>query len=179
MYVFYDEGTGAVKFTANGSDDITLGRTNWIEVEAQDLGDLTAWAVTGGVLELVSLAPMKRDFIAEVNSTIGELRRQYITTIPGQETIYALKKQEAQAYIADGAPNMDNYPFLSEERGVTAATAYQVAQVWLNKDAIWRTMASNIEGHRIKYARFLEVAATVEALTTLMNNFRAMIVARS
>jgi hypothetical protein len=50
MYVFYEPLTGAISYTATGTDELVEGRENWIEVPNQELGDLSAWSVVEDVL---------------------------------------------------------------------------------------------------------------------------------
>ena len=59
MYVFYDPSTGAVSYTATGTDDLVKDRENWIEVPEQELGNLAAWSVVAGVLVLDAAAELQ------------------------------------------------------------------------------------------------------------------------
>jgi hypothetical protein len=59
MYVFYDPATGAVSYTATGTDDLVKDRENWIEVPEQELGNLAAWRVVAEVLVLDAVAELQ------------------------------------------------------------------------------------------------------------------------
>lgn len=68
MQVCYEAGTGVILFTVDG-DEVPPGiGGDWIEAEAQSLGDLTAWRVIDGALVLFDLEPMRLAFRAAVNN---------------------------------------------------------------------------------------------------------------
>ena len=73
-------------------------------------------------------------------------RLLYITDIPGQDAIYQAKLEEARAYVLDADPAAADYPLIWSEVGVTAPTAAEVAQVFLNLNAMWKSAAALIDG---------------------------------
>ena len=89
-------------------------------------------------------------------------RSKFITALPAQDMIYLRKESEALAYVADPAPDMADYPFLSSEIGVTAPDAWSVAQVWLYMSAMWRGIAAQLEGIRLSAVMAIEQASTEE-----------------
>lgn len=116
-----------------------------------------------------SLAIRRAKRTAEINAGAAQLRRVFLTDIPGQDMIYAEKEAEARRWVqaesamAEGGPepDLDDYVWLAGEVGITAETASQLAQVWLNMAALWRLAGPAIEGLR------LGSVAQVEAGTTL------------
>ena len=160
MYVFYDS-EGLVTFTASGDPSIVEGRSDWVEIPEQELGDLFGWRVIEGELVLVDITQNKLQAKDLVNKRIGETRIKYITNIPGQDPIYLKKEQEARDYIADPDPNMANYPFLSAEVGITAPEAYQLAQVWLYMANAWNPLAAMLEGLRMSTLNSVDAATTI------------------
>ena len=62
--------------------------------------------------------------------------------------IYLRKELEARAYVAQinagQTPDLADYKFLTMEIGITAPDAV-VAQVWLNRSALWEIVGSTIE----------------------------------
>lgn len=119
------------------------------------------------------LIPLRAQAIADVNTQAGNVRSRFITTIPGQEMIYLKKEQEAISYIAeDPAPtNLVNYPLLAAEIGVTASTAYELAQIWLNMASQWQAVAGMIETARLTAVYTIEVAQTESAIAAAMQQF--------
>lgn len=167
MYVIYNE-TGNIQFTMKG--ELPEG-VSYLEIPDQDLGDLTAWSVVEGQLVRTTIAPLQAETIAAINATIGEIRARYITVAPGQDPIYAAKEAEARDYIADSAPDMSKYPFLSAEVGVTAPDAYQLAQLWLGMASLWRTVASALERIRLVAINSVQAASTPEETATAVADF--------
>lgn len=101
---------------------------------------------------------------ARINAAIGKTRLKYVTDIPGQQTIYTQKQAEAREYLtANPTPvALGDYPLLAAEIGVTAPTAWQLAQVWANKAILFKQVAAITERLRME-ASFTIAAATTEA----------------
>lgn len=106
------------------------------------------------------LAQAKADAIARVNAAAGTLRGRYITIIPGQEMIYLAKEAEARAYLTESPEpeTLASYPLIAAEVGITAPSAYAIAQVWANMAAIWRGIAAQIETARLGAVAQIEAA---------------------
>ena len=93
------------------------------------------------------------------------LRQHYITVIPGQEMIYLAKEAEAVRYLAEAPETLTEYQMLSAEVGVTAPTAYELAQLWANMSALWRQVAATIEHIRLSAIYAVEAAPDADAIT--------------
>ena len=176
MYIYYEPGTGAIIQTIALPPSIPPSRLgdHWIEAESAP-DDLHSWMVVDGELtqrtDPETVARLATDAIAVVNTAVGALRSQFITNIPGQEMLYLAKEAEAGAYLADPDPDLDDYPLVSAEVGITAATPYEVAQVYLNLGAYFRTVAAQLETLRLGYVTQLEAAATPTQVEVLLSNF--------
>lgn len=107
--------------------------------------------------------------IARVNAAAGAIRARFVTQIPAQEMLYLRKEAEARAWIADPAPDLADYPLLAAEIGVTAPTAAELAQIWLNLAQIWISVAAPLETARLSGVGALEGAATDEAIDTALS----------
>lgn len=63
--------------------------------------------------------------------------------------IYADKRAEAERFleaVANGSePDAADYPYLSAETGISAATMIDLAYMWLAMDAAWKKVAALIE----------------------------------
>lgn len=92
--------------------------------------------------ELVSA---RQTAIREIAAIRGAARLAYITDLPGQDMLYIAKMEEARAFIAEAEPDPADYPLIASEVGVTAPTAEEVAQVFLNLNALWRLAAGAID----------------------------------
>ena len=115
--------------------------------------------------------------IAEVNQMIGAMRAQYITPIPGQEMLYLAKRAEAAAFLAlDPEPaTLDALPLLAAEIGITAPSAAELAQIWLNLGALWEGVAAQLEGLRLGAIKAIEEAGDGAAIEAAVGQVRAVV----
>ncbi|MGN7869545.1 hypothetical protein [Paracoccus sp. 22332] len=91
------------------------------------------------------LEAWKRNGLAEITVLRGRARLAYITDLPGQDMLYMAKAEEARAYLSDPAPTDADYPLVMSEVGITAPTAYEVAQVFANLNSLWRYAAGSLD----------------------------------
>lgn len=84
-----------------------------------------------------------------VNMWAADRRARVITLTPGQSDIYEMKRAEAAAFIADAEPDPADYPAIYAEVGITGTNAEEVAQVFLNLNAVSREAVLAIEADRI------------------------------
>lgn len=114
----------------------------------------------------------RKETTASVNREVGKIRSKYITTIEGQEMLYLDKEREAVAFLSDPEPDLANYPFISREVGVTATTAQELAQVWLNSAFMWRQIAAELEKQRFEALNAIAVATTYDEVETVFEQFK-------
>lgn len=169
--VFY-RPDGSVAFTTDGEEaPPTLDMSGLAVLSTgQPLGDLSAWAVIDGALELVSLEPARARAMAKLSAWIAAARAQFITELPGQEMVYLAKEAEARAWVAAIAPVLADYPLLSAEVGITAPDAEQLAQLWLNMATLWRATAAELEALRLStQAAILAAESEAEIAAVLLS----------
>jgi hypothetical protein len=175
-YVYFDPETGTVTGIMNNTElQPETGSTvlfldgPWIEDRPED------WRVIDGELVLVSLEGIKRKRLAEISEWIGSKRREYITDIPGQEMIYQAKVEEAKAYVQmDAEPeSLEEFPFLAQEVGVTAPSAWGLAQLWLFMSSHWRSVASELERLRLTASRDVQEAGSSEEIELILSGLKA------
>lgn len=117
------------------------------------------------VVEAEALESRKSNAVNTENVRVGETRKDIITAIPGQEMIYLRKEQEALDWVADiKTKDATNFPFIFNEVGITADTADQVAQVFLNKSHMWIQIALQMEKDRLLKVESIKSATTDEEL---------------
>lgn len=114
---------------------------------------------------------------ARINARIGEVRRAYITAIPGQEMLYQAKEAEARAYLAHdpAPPDLSDYPLLAAEVGITAETAIDLANLWLAMAAQWRAVAAQLETLRLGTIKTIGDATTLAAIASAEASFAAQV----
>ena len=115
------------------------------------------------------LATEKRAAVAQVNGMADQVRRMFITPIIGQEMVYLEKEAEARRYLNDIEPDLSDYPFISAEVGVSAVTAQQVAQLYLNLGAQWRVVGSMLENVRLGSIAAIEAATTLAQISAAVD----------
>ena len=117
------------------------------------------------------LAQAQAEAIVKINVQTGKARGYFITDLPGQQLIYQQKEAEARAFIDDVAPDMADYPYLDAEVGVTAATAYDVALVYLEQASKWRAAGPLLEGHRMSMIQGVAQCSTVDQVDQVYSGF--------
>jgi hypothetical protein len=82
-----------------------------------------------------------------IDLVASEVRARFATS--NKHQIYADKRQEAERFLAavesGDEPDAAQYPYLSAETGVSAATMLDLAYMWLSMDAAWKGVAALIE----------------------------------
>lgn len=105
------------------------------------------------------LAAARAEAQGQALAIVARLRAGFLTALPGQDMIYLRKEAEARAYVAAGAPSdLDAFPFLAAEIGITGRDAREVAQVILNLSAIWTEAGAALEALRLRAAADLSAA---------------------
>lgn len=114
----------------------------------------------------VDLAHLRAEAVRRVDKAAEAERQRWITGGSGQAMVYLAKAAEARRYLATVPPPADlaDYPLLSAEVGITAATALDLAQTWLALDAGWTTVAARIEGARLAAKAAIAAASTPAAI---------------
>ena len=108
------------------------------------------------------LEAVKAAEVSRINAQIGQARAAHITLSPGQDMIYARKEAEARAFLAlEAEPkDLNAFPFMSAEVGLTAPSAFELAQIWANMAAMLTGLAADLERQR------MTAIAAVQACTT-------------
>ena len=82
--------------------------------------------------------------------------------------IYLAKEAEAVRYLAETPATLDGYPMLAAEVGITAPTAYELAQLWVNMSDLWRGIAAQIETARLGAIYQIETAPDAAAVDAIV-----------
>ncbi|WP_143542812.1 hypothetical protein [Cereibacter azotoformans] len=115
------------------------------------------------------LAVLRAEAICGINRVAGEIRRRYVTVMPGEEMLYLRKEAEARAYLADPDPDPADYPLIMAEEGITAPTAWHVAQVYLGLSAVWISLAAPLETARLGAIAQIELAEDAETIRAIVD----------
>ena len=95
------------------------------------------------------LNALKAQLHAQIDREAGEVRSFFITTVAGQELVYAEKRREAEALLADPTLAEETTPHLTAE-----AMANQVARLAKAEEIVatataWALVSSQIEVRRL------------------------------
>lgn len=177
MRLYYDETTGELLYTLNFQRESEYpAATNWIDVEDPPR-HFEGYRVVEGVLSMIDISPERKAAISEINMSMSTIREQYVTNITGQEMLYQVKEEEARAYlVSDPEPtDLTDYPLIAAEVGITAPTAYEVAQVYLNMAIQWKTLAAQLETLRLGTIKSIEEALDTASISVAKQTYYATI----
>jgi hypothetical protein len=115
------------------------------------------------------LASARAAALARVTQAVDALRRRVYTDIAGQDALYLEKRAEAVAYVRQtemaGEPkDLDDYPLLANEVGVTAPTPWQLAQIWLHRSDQFKALGIATERARMIAATAITQAEGLAAI---------------
>lgn len=110
------------------------------------------------------LPPLRSALCSNIDRAAGAARARHITTSPGQESTYIAKGQEAERYIADGAPaDTAPYVMLTAEAGALGITVADLADQVIATRAAWLQLAGAVEAARLGGKAAVEGAETIAA----------------
>ncbi len=105
-----------------------------------------------------------------IDAVANDVRARWAT--PGKHQIYADKRMEAERYLAEAQsgtpPDLAQFPYLSAEIGVSAATAADLAELWLFMDGQWKQVAALIEQISIGAKARVKVAPSPDAIKAIV-----------
>lgn len=100
--------------------------------------------------------------LAKIDREAGAFRSRFITAIPGQETTYILKEDEARAWV-EGVSDPADFPYLREESTAKGITVAALVTVVLTTAAQWRALNPKIEAARTAAKDAVLAASTIAA----------------
>lgn len=135
-----------------------------------DEGVSIGWNYSDGVFTPPALPPVDLDALklvlkAAVDAAAEVERHKYITQGSGQAMTYQAKAAEAIRYHETNGQG--DYPFLSEEVGVTGDTLADVAATILTMHHEWQIIGGQIERERLAAKKAVELATTITELNNI------------
>lgn len=111
-----------------------------------------------------SLEKEKAEAKEEIDRQIGEIRKLYITVVPGQDLVYQEKRIEAERLIAD--PNLDpsEAPHIYLEASLNEVDPLTQANMILQAAAAWREISAPLEEIRLSAKKKVDQAETKEEI---------------
>lgn len=141
----------------------------WITIDTPGADILAGYPVGTIEIPMVPIEGPELDAIkdtlkAAIDSSAEIERMKYITAGAGQAMTYMQKADEASRYLATVAkgetPAAADYPLLSAEVGITAATIGEVAAVVNGAFIFWQQKGAAIEAARLGAKAAIDAAST-------------------
>lgn len=107
---------------------------------------------------------------AAIDQAAGTARRRYITDVPGQEAVYLVKLQEAEAYLLAHAADAGAAvpPYIAAEAAAIGQSAIAVATNVAALGGFWNgTVGPAIEGARLGGKAAVAGAAGADEASTI------------
>jgi len=127
---------------AFGSDGTIIGRETLTTEQQTALDALLA--------DYDPLEGIKAVACSRINATAEALCSNLITPGQTQQTRYARKLAQAEAYLQDGTPTEAEYPLIFNEVGITASNAGAVATAIVQASEAYGTFCDTVELVRAK-----------------------------
>lgn len=132
--------------TALGTDEVNRGVIPTSVPVGMAMWDGSA-IVADAATQAAQLQALEKRLHAQIDYQAGQFREQFITSIPGQETTYRLKEDEARSWTSGADPA--NFPYLNEEATRRGVSIDDVAALVIQLADQWRALNPKIEGTRV------------------------------
>lgn len=117
----------------------------------------------------ISLVALQSSACNQIDAAAGTQRGKYTTQVAGQNEVYQLKLNEAQAYQKATSPVATDYPHLNAEATQTNTPIATVAANVIGTYNQWLPISAKIEGYRLGGKQAVNAATTTAAVQTALN----------
>lgn len=170
---------GAVPLAPYSTQDLPRLRwtgAEWEELEIKEPDPPSAEEVRATAA--AHLAEARKTAARQVNAAVDRFRKRIFTVIAGQDSLYLEKRAEAVAYVRlaerSGEPaTLEDYPLLANEVGVTAPSAWQLAQIWLFRSDQFKRVGAETERLRMDAMMRIGAAPDFTSIETIEQDFNA------
>jgi hypothetical protein len=143
--------------------------TEYHNVLSAPIGDKFIWDFESSTWKYTeTLQEIKASTLSDIDILAGVKRLKYITDVPGQQSVYLVKLEQAQNYLED---NSISAPYISIESEIMGVPMVVAAQQIVDKANLWNNVIGpQIEGIRRKNKLAVEAASTIEELNSIKAN---------
>lgn len=113
---------------------------------------------------VLDLAPLELRLTAEIDAGAGDVRRRFITDVPGQQLVYSRKAEQARGWLADPAPSAGSYPALETEATASGIAIGDLVEDIIAAENAWAAVSDAIEAARMAAKRRVAAATTPETM---------------
>lgn len=106
----------------------------------------------------IRLDELKAKAQAEVDDQAAQLRKQFITLDAGMDSVYAQKRREAEAFMADTEISEAETPHLTREAARFETTRFSVAMDIITAATQWAYLSSLIDDRRVWHKHLIDIA---------------------
>ncbi len=118
------------------------------------------WMAEQNAADLAATAMTKAQALLDMSTAAGEARSRHITILPGQESTYRLKAEQAQGYTDAGYPaDATPWQMINAEAAATGMEPAALADVILLKRDALIGLAAQVEALRLGGKQAVEAAA--------------------
>lgn len=110
---------------------------------------------------------LRASLLWDVDVSAEAERRKYITSGSGQAMTYMQKAAEASRFLASTSAEAEDYPLLSAEVGITAASLHDVAVVVNDSYNQWQVIGAAIEAVRLGAKAAIRATGSIEDATAV------------
>lgn len=115
----------------------------------------------------VEINRVRADLVSRIDSEAEMIRGRFITLGSGQSIVYAEKRREAEAYMADNDIDLDEIPHLAAEAAMNEIPIAEQAQIVLTMAEQWRAISAAIEFKRLGAKKAVAEVQTLTALAAI------------
>lgn len=165
MKYYKDDQSTVYAYAADGSDDDYI-QDGLVAIDAAEADALRFPRPT--------LAQAKEQAYNYIDAKAGEVRKKYITDVPGQAETYLLKSSDAKVYKTAGYPyaQISDYPMVEAEAMAlygstpTADQTKSATDIILSTQSQWVMLAANIERVRRSGKEAVQKASNIAEIDT-------------
>ncbi|TPJ51657.1 MULTISPECIES: hypothetical protein [unclassified Mesorhizobium] len=96
-----------------------------------------------------NLTPLRAAAVEKIDNSAGEVRKLFITSVPGQEMVYQQKRVEAELLMAQLDISPSEIPHITAEAALNGITPYDQAVIVLTMSEQWTAISAQIETMRL------------------------------
>lgn len=156
----------AVEITPSEHSALLNGQAAGLRI----IADANGKPILQAIENVIPLDVVKLTLKLQIDQSAETERLKYITPGTGQAMTYQQKVAEAQAYKSTTNPNLENYPILASEVGITAPTLSEVADTVLTAYRHWQQIGAMIEAIRLGAKRDIDAAENEAAAHTVVDS---------
>lgn len=164
MRVFRHAGSGELHHIEPGAPG--YDGSDWIDLGAlpDDFSPETHTFSDEAMGYVLALAPLEQRLAGEIDAGAGEVRRQFITDLPGQPLVYARKAEQARGWLAATAPQTGDFPAIEAEAAASGIAIGDLVEDIIAAETTWARVSDAIEAARMAAKRRVAAAITPETM---------------